>query len=135
MDERRPLSTPSRLNTAALVVTAGGMVLQIASGSALYPTIPPGPIILLVGAGIVSLGPRRWSPIVGLVVPLVLTVGGTIAAAAGNEFLDQLSETAESGIFVGTAVHLLGLIAALVTGIVAIRRTPWGVRRPAPRRR
>jgi hypothetical protein len=123
MKERRPLSTPTKLNVAALVATAGGMLLQIASGSELYPTIPPGPIILLVGAGVVALGPGRWSSIIGLVVPLILLVGGTIAAAVGNEFLDQLTEPGEVGIFAGTLIHVVGLATALVTGILAITRS------------
>jgi hypothetical protein len=123
MNVRRPLSTPAKLNAAALAVTAGGILLQIASGSELYPTIPPGPIILLIGAGVVALGPWRWSPIIGLIVPVILLVGGTIAAVAGNEFLDQLTEPAEVGIFAGSVTQLLGLIAALVTGIVAVTRT------------
>jgi hypothetical protein len=128
VNERGTLPTLAKLNAAALAVTAAGMVLQIASGSELYPTIPPGPIILLVGAGVVALGPRRWSPIIGLAVPLILTVGGIIAAAAGNEFLDQLTEPAEVGLFAGTAVHLLGLVGALVTGIIAMTRTYSGSR-------
>ena len=123
MKERRPLSTSTKLNVAALVATAGGMLLQIASGSELYPTIPPGPIILLMGAGVVALGPGRWSSIIGLVVPLILLVGGTIAAAVGNEFLDQLTEPGEVGIFAGTLIHVVGLATALVTGIVAITRS------------
>lgn len=126
MSERRSLSTPAKLNVAALAVTAAGMLLQITSGSALYPTIPPGPIIVLAGAGVVALGVRRWSPIIGLVVPLILTVGGIVAAASGNQFLDQLTEPAEPGIFVGTVVHLLGLIAALIAGAVALKRSSRG---------
>jgi hypothetical protein len=123
VNERSPLSTPARLNAAALVATAAGMVLQIASGSELYPTIPPGPIIVLVGAGVVAIGTRRLSPIIGLLVPVILTIGGIVASAAGNQFLEQLTELAEVGIFVGTVIHLLGLIAALVTGIVAITQS------------
>jgi hypothetical protein len=123
MDQRGPLSTPAKMNAAALAVTAAGMLLQITSGSELYPTIPPGPIILLVGAGVVALGLRRWSPVIGLVVPLILTVGGIVAAASGNRFLDQLRESAELGIFVGTVVHLLGLIAALFAGTLALMRS------------
>jgi hypothetical protein len=123
VDQRGPLSTPAKMNAVALAVTAAGMLLQITSGSDLYPTIPPGPIILLVGAGVVALGLRRWSPIIGLVVPLILTVGGIVAAASGNPFLDQLSEPAEPGIFVGTIVHLLGLIAALFAGTLALMRS------------
>lgn len=110
-----------RRRVSLLVVTARGMVLRIASGSELYPAIPPGPIIL-VGAGVVALGPWQWSPLVGLVVPVILIVGGIIASAAGNQFLDQLTEPAEGGIFAGTVIHVLGLITALVTGIVSVRR-------------
>jgi hypothetical protein len=128
MNLRRPLSTPAKLNVVALAVTAGGMLLQIASGSELYPTIPPGPIILLVGAGVVAFGPWRWSPIIGLIVPLILIVGGTIATVAGNEFLDQLTEPPDVGIFAGSVTQLLGLIAALVTGIVAVKRTSGAFR-------
>jgi hypothetical protein len=83
MMRRRRLSTPAKLNVAALIVAAGGILLQIGSGSEAYPTIPPGPIILLAGAGIVALGPWRWSTIIGVAVPLLLTVGAIIAAAAG----------------------------------------------------
>jgi hypothetical protein len=122
MTQRGPLSTTTKLNAAALVATAGGMVLQIASGSELYPTIPPGPIILLVGAGVVAVGAERWSSTIGLVVPAILIVGGIIAAVVGNQFLDQLTEPAEVGIFAGTVIHLVGLATALVTGIAAVRQ-------------
>jgi hypothetical protein len=73
--------------------------------------------------GTVALGPGRWSSIIGLVVPLILLVGGTVAAAVGNEFLDQLTEPGEVGIFAGTLIHVVGLATALVTGIVAITRS------------
>jgi hypothetical protein len=62
MKQRRPLSTATKLNAAALVATAGGMVLQIASGSELYPTIPPGPIILLVAPVSSAWGPSGGHP-------------------------------------------------------------------------
>jgi hypothetical protein len=120
---RRPLSTPARLNVAAMIVAAGGILLQIASGSEAYPTIPPGPIILLGGAGVVALGPWRWSAIVGAAVPLFLTVGAIISAAAGGAGVQQLTDPAEVGIFAGTVIQMLSVITALVAGIVAARRT------------
>jgi hypothetical protein len=132
MNERGPLSTPAKLNAAAFAVTAAGMLLQIASGSELYPEIPPGPIILLVGAGVVVLGPRRLSAFIGLVVPLILTAGGTIASVGENQFLAQLTDPTDVGIFTGTLVHLLGLIAALITGIFAIRGYTGGQEGPEP---
>ena len=64
MNRVRSLSTVAKLNIAGLVLTAAGVVLQIAAGSELYPTIHPGPIVLLVGAVLVALGPRRWAPYV-----------------------------------------------------------------------
>ncbi|MGH2634711.1 MAG: hypothetical protein ACRDHU_00955 [Actinomycetota bacterium] len=122
MAKRQPLSTPAKLNAVSLASTAAGIVLQIAAGSELYPAIPPGPVILLASAGIVAVGPWRWTPIVGVAVPIVLTVGGIIAALAGNEFLDQLTHPAEAGIFAGTLIQLIGQAAALVTGIVVVSR-------------
>jgi hypothetical protein len=59
MNRARSPSTAAKLNVAAMIVAAGGILLQIASGSEAYPTIPPGPIILLAGAGVVALGPWR----------------------------------------------------------------------------
>ena len=50
------LSNPARLNVIGLVLTAAGMLLQIAAGWKLYPSLA-GPIVLLVTAGVVALGP------------------------------------------------------------------------------
>ena len=122
MARREPPSTPAKLNAVALATTAAGIVLQIAAGSELYPAIPPGPVILLAGAGVVAFGPWRWTAIVGLAVPVVLTVGGIVSALAGNEFLDQLTQPAEPGIFAGTLIQLIGQAAALVTGFVVMTR-------------
>jgi hypothetical protein len=103
-----------------MVVAAAGIIIQIASGSDLYPTIPPGPIVLLAGAALVALGPWRWTPVVGVVVPLFLLVGAAIAAVVSGEFVDQLTDPGEVGIFAGDVLQLLGVIAALVAGIVAL---------------
>ncbi len=121
MNGVRSLSTVAKLNVTGLVLTAAGMVLQIAAGSELYPTIPPGPIILLVGAVLVALGPRGWAPYVGLVVPVFLTVGGIIAAIVSGSFISQLTKVGQAGIFVGSLAHVVGLITALVAGIIMFR--------------
>jgi putative effector of murein hydrolase len=57
---------------------------------------------------------------IGLVVPVILIVGGIIAAVVGNQFLHQLTEPADVGIFAGTVIHLVGLATALVTGIASV---------------
>jgi hypothetical protein len=131
---RRPtLSAAGKLNVAGMVTAAAGIIIQIASGSDLYPTIPPGPIILIAGAALVALGPWRWTPIVGVVVPLFLFVGAVAAAVNSGEWVDQLTSPGQVaiGIFAGDVIQLLGVITALVAGIVALSqrsRTPTGDR-------
>jgi hypothetical protein len=121
--KRPTLSAAGKLNVIGMVAAAAGIIMQIASGSDLYPTIPPGPIILLVGAALVALGPWRWTPVVGVVVPLFLFVGAVMAAVNSGEFVDQLTDPGEVGIFAGDVLQLLGVITALVAGLVALRQS------------
>ena len=119
------LSAAGKLNVAGMVTAAAAIIIQIASGSDLYPTIPPGPIILLAGAGLVALGPWRWTPIVGVVVPLFLLVGAVVAAVNSGGFVDQLTSPGQVviGIFAGDVMQLRGVITALVAGSVALRQS------------
>jgi hypothetical protein len=59
MKHGNALSNAAKINLVGLVLAAAGIVVQIAAGSDLYPSVPPGPIILLAGAGVVAFGPRR----------------------------------------------------------------------------
>jgi hypothetical protein len=99
-----------------LVLTAAGMLLQIAAGSTLYPSFA-GPIVLLAAAAIVAFGPGRWTPWVGFVVPLVLGVGATIVAVMTGDFINQLTDLGHVGILVGSVLHVIGLTAALAGGL------------------
>jgi hypothetical protein len=110
------LSTWARLSVIGLVLTAAGMLLQIATGSELYPTYT-GPIVLLVAAAFVALGPGRWTPYVAVVVPLVLGLGAIIAAIMTGEFIDQLTNLGAAGIFLGSLMHVVGLTAAVTGGV------------------
>jgi hypothetical protein len=110
------LSNAAKLNLAGLVVTAAGMLLQIAAGSRLYPSLA-GPIVLLVAAVIVVLWSSRWTPWVGLLVPLVLGLGAIVAAVMTGDFIDQLAEFGNPGIVVGSWMHVIGLIAAVAGGL------------------
>jgi hypothetical protein len=114
---RRPLSGRARLNIFGLVLAAGGMVLQIAAGSDLFPTIPPGPIILLAAAVFLTSGPRAWAPYLATVVPAFVIVGGIIASAVNGAFIDQLTDIGEPGIFIGSWVQVAGLLLAFFAGI------------------
>jgi hypothetical protein len=129
---RRPaLSGAGKLNVAGMVAAAAGIVVQIASGSELFPTIPPGPIILLAGAALVALGPWRWTPVVGVVVPLFVVVGGIVAAFVSGSFVDQLTDPGRVGVFAGSWLQVVGEVTALVAGIAAARRA--AVRTPRAR--
>jgi hypothetical protein len=103
---------------AGLVVAAAGIVIQIASGAE-YPTIPPGPLILLAAAGLVALATRwRWTIIVGVIVSLFLLVGGALAPQARQ----QLGDPTQVGVLIGTVIQLLALVVALVAGVAATRQ-------------
>ena len=108
-----------------LVLTAAGMLLQIAAGSELYPTFA-GPIVLLAAALIVAFGPGRWTPYVALLVPLVLGLGAIIAAVISGIFIEQLTDIGKAGIFLGSLMHVIGLIAALAGGVGMVRRRRRG---------
>jgi hypothetical protein len=113
--------TPAALlNVVGLVVAAAGIMIQYASGVD-YPTVPPGPIILLAAAAVVAFGPWRRSPVVGLVAALFLSIGGVIATIAGNGFNETLGDPGEIGGFVGAAIQIAGLAIALPAGIVAAK--------------
>jgi hypothetical protein len=109
------------LNVVGLVVAAAGIMIQYVSGVD-YPTIPPGPIILLAAAAVVVFGPWRWSPVVGLVAALFLSIGGAIATIVGNGFRETLGDPGEVG-FAGAVIQIVGLAIALPAGIVATKRS------------
>ena len=116
----------TKLNIVGLLVAAAGIMVQYVAGVD-YPTVPPGPIILLAAAAVVAFGPWAWAPRVGLVAALFLTIGGAIATIAGNGFNETLGDPSDVGAFAGAVVQITGLAIALPAGIAAVRRS----RRPA----
>jgi hypothetical protein len=125
MSSVRRLSIPAKVNAAGLVLTSAGMLVQVAAGSKLYPSIT-GPVVLLLAAIFVAFGPGRWTPWVGLVVPLVLGLGAVVAAVMTGGFIDQLTDLGNPGLFVGSLMHVTGLVAAIAGGAVMVmsRRGP-----------
>jgi hypothetical protein len=102
------------------------MLLQIAAGSELYPSLT-GPIVLLGSAVFVAIRPVGWAPFVGLAVPLVLGIGAIVAAAMTGEFVGQLSNTGNVAILVGSVMQVLGLAAAVIGGAGMLREGRRGV--------
>jgi hypothetical protein len=120
MKKRTRLSGSGRLNVVGTVVAAAGILVQYFADVEDFPTIPPGPIILLAAAALVAFGSWRWTPAVGVIVPLFVLVGGVIATMAGN---GALTDPAEVGGFTGAVIQFLGLITAVAAGIVAARQS------------
>jgi hypothetical protein len=125
MQAVRRLSTASKVNAAGLVLTSAGMLVQIAAGSTLYPSIT-GPIVLIVAAIFVAFGPPRWTPWVGLAVPLILGLGAIVAAVMTGGFVAQLTDIGRPNLLVGSLMHVIGLTAAVAGGLVMVmsRRGP-----------
>ena len=116
IDSVRRLSNAAKVNAAGLVLTSAGMLVQIAAGSTLYPSIT-GPIVLIVAAIFVAVGPGRWTSWVGLVVPLVLGLGAIVAAVMTGAFIDQLTAFGKPGLLVGSLMQVIGLVAAVAGGV------------------
>ena len=74
----------------------------------------------------VAFGPVRWTPWVGLVVPLVLGLGAILAAVMTCGFIDQLTDIGNPGLLVGSVMHVIGLTAAIAAGLAMVlsRRGP-----------
>src|SRR5687768_703793 len=122
MNPRRTLSNERKLALAGLVITAIGMLLEIGSGSELYPTLT-GPIVLLVTAAVVVLRQARWTGYVGLIVPLVLAIGLVVSMVMSPTFLEQLTDLGNAGIIAGSIAHVVGLVAAVAGGFGMILST------------
>jgi uncharacterized membrane protein len=104
-----------KLTFAGLVAGAIGIALLWVGGIAFpfYP--PPGFLILCAGAVIVALVRWRWAPLVGVALGLFMIVG-FLASPNG---IDNLTAVHGATISVGTVVQLLGVVTAVVAGLVA----------------
>jgi hypothetical protein len=98
-----------------LVIGALGIGILWAAGQEfpIYP--PPGIIILLAGVLVVALVKRRWAPAVGAALGLFVTVG-TLVSPAG---LSNLAGDAGAGIAIGQALQGIGVVTALIAGVLA----------------
>lgn len=103
---------------AGLVTAALGVIVLILVGVPGFPLIPPGPIILLVAAGLVAFLPWRWAPVLGLLAAAFLSVGAVLAGATAA----MLATPAAVGPFVGSVIEVVGLAVALVAGASATVR-------------
>lgn len=115
---------PRGVTIAGLVVGAIGIAILWASGQEFPVYPPPGIIILLAGALLIGLTRWRWAPAVGAALGLFVTVGTLISP----DGLHNLAGDNGGGIAFGQILQALGVVTALVAGIlatrVAYRKTP-----------
>jgi hypothetical protein len=107
------------LTIVGLVVGAIGIGVLWASGVEfpIYP--PPGILILGVGAVVVGLTRRPWAPAIGAFLGLFVTVGFLISPTG----LSNLTGEAGAGVAVGQAIQVVGVVTALIAGVLATRST------------
>lgn len=118
-----PFTRPARLsrasdtNLSGLLGFSALIVVQIVGGVDAYPTIPPGLVISLAVSALVVFGVRwRWTTLVALAWPIMLTVGAILASGT----LEALS--GDQGVFVQVTaiVQRVALVVALIGGAVAV---------------
>ncbi len=109
---RKPLAT--KLTIGALLVAAAGILLQYLSGVGDFPTIPPGPIVLTILAGIIAFAPWRWIPILGSVMGIALIVGFFL-----NESGDRLTDATPILGLIGLWIQAAGVVVAIAAGVIA----------------
>jgi hypothetical protein len=99
-------------------VGAVGIAILWAAGVEfpIYP--PPGIIILLAGAVFVSLAPWPRAPAVGAFLGLFVSVGFLVSGGPPN-----LVGREGTSVAIGTWIQLLGVLTALVAGVMAARAT------------
>jgi hypothetical protein len=127
MNAQRAWSGARTATVVGLVIGAVGIAILWTSGVEfpIYP--PPGIIILLGGAIFVSLATRPWAPGVGAFLGLFVLVGFLISPTG----LSNLSGEAGTSVAVGQGIQVVGVLAALVAGVIATRAN---YQKPAPPR-
>ena len=117
MNVQSILSRPRAVTVVGLVVGALGIAILWAAGVAfpIYP--PPGIPILLIGALFVALAPWRWVPGVGAFLGLFVLVGFLISPSG----LTNLFGRAGSSVVIGQAIQVIGVLTALIAGVIATR--------------
>ena len=137
----RMLSGGRGVTVAGLMIGAGGIALLWASGVEFPVAIPPGLVILLVGALFVALAPWRWATGVGAFLGLFATCGFLISGgipnllgADGTTFFGTPNPVGLDtlGTIIGTWLQTSGALAALIAGVIATRNT---YRKPTTRAR
>ena len=108
------LTGAGKLHIVGLIVAAAGILTLFATGVA-KQVFPVGVVLLIAVVLLILFGPWRWTPILGVVLPLFIFITALIVPG----LFDRLTNPAQTGAFVGTTVQMLGLITAIIFGSIA----------------
>src|SRR3954463_564889 len=96
----RQATRPTGMNVTSRAVTVGGLVVGAAGIAVLWAAgvefpvaVPPGIVILLVGALFVGMTRWRWSPAVGAVLGLFVAVGFAISPTGWDNLVGRAGAT------------------------------------------
>lgn len=117
MNAKVPSSRSRTATMIGLAVGALGIAILWTSGVEfpIYP--PPGIIILTAGTVFVALGRWTWAPAVGAFLGLFVTVGFLVSPTG----LSNLAGEAGTNVAIGQGVQVIGVVTALIAGVVATR--------------
>jgi len=112
----------------SLLLAGAGVLMQFLVGVPGFPAIPPGPIILgVTGILVLTLRRYRWPLVLGLVAAVFVLGGGLIEGSVWG----RLADPAEVAVWIGVLMQWLGLVVAVVVGVIAVRQAYVGT--PAER--
>ena len=117
MNTERSFFQPKTATIAGLVVGAVGIAILWAAGVEFPVYPPPGIIILVAGTAFVALAQWAWAPAVGAFLGLFVTVGFLISPTG----MSNLTGEAGASVAIGQAIQVVGVLTALVAGVVATR--------------
>jgi hypothetical protein len=109
-----PLSMAARLTVFSLAAAAAGVVVMMISGADFRTPTPPGLFILLLPAGLVAFGRRRWTLIVATLAGLFIFVSYFLSGS-----VVRLLDLSRVGEFIGLWLQFLASFVTVVAGIVA----------------
>lgn len=98
-----------------LLVGAAGIAVLWAAGVEFPVVVPPGVVILVVGAVLVSLVRARWAIAVGALLGVFVLVGFVLSGFNGDGF-DNLVGDHGATVAAGQAIELVGVLTAAVVG-------------------
>ncbi|SHF27908.1 hypothetical protein SAMN05444392_11328 [Seinonella peptonophila] len=120
IEKNRTLNWVGKIHAVSLFVAALGILILYFSGVPGFPLIPPGPIILgIAGILVFTLASRwKWIPFISVLAGLFISFGTIIEGSIWG----RLTNISDFAPFVGTLIQGLGLVVAVITGLIVLAK-------------